>query len=382
MTDAATTTVGDVLRLLDGLFPPATAESWDAVGLVTGDPERPCARVHLAVDPVQAVVDEAVAAGADLIVTHHPLLLRGVHGIAETTAKGRLLATLVRAGTALHTAHTNADVADPGVSDALAARFGLLDTRPLQPLPAPALDTLATFVPVADTARVLAALADAGAGRIGDYDRCGWWTAGTGTFRPGPGAQPVIGAVGVVEQVPEDRLQVVLPRGRRSAVLAALRASHPYEEPAFDLVEHVPLPGRTGLGRVGALPTPMTLAELVSLAARVLPATASGIRAAGDPGRLVSTLAVSGGAGDSLLGAATSSGAQAFLTADLRHHPAREHLDDGGPALLDAAHWATEQPWLEQLAGQVAAALPDTVVTVSALVTDPWSLHAPSPERS
>ncbi|WP_196255910.1 Nif3-like dinuclear metal center hexameric protein [Micromonospora sp. WMMC415] len=263
---------------LERRYPPAWAEEWDRVGLVLGEPCGPVRRVLCVVDVVPETVAEAVDAGVDMIVAHHPLLLRGVSSVASTTYKGRIIHRLIKADIALYVAHTNADVAEPGVSDALAARFGLTGLRPLH--------------------------------------------------RPAPGS-PAHGD------------------------------------------------GR-GIGRIGELPEPMTLAELTRHAAAVLPATAWGVRAAGDPGRIVRTLAVSGGSGDSFLGDATAAGVDAFLTADLRHHPAGEHLATGGPALLDAAHWATERPWLDDL----AALLRETTgveTLVSDLDTDPWTVHAAPP---
>lgn len=271
-------TVADVVAALDRRYPPAWAEEWDRVGLVLGEPAAGVRRVACVVDVVPETVAEALAAGADMIVAHHPLLLRGVSSVAATTYKGRIVHQLIKADVALYVAHTNADVAAPGVSDALAARFGLTGLRPLH--------------------------------------------------RPRPGS-------------PADG------------------------------------PGR-GIGRIGELPTPMTLAELTRRAAAVLPVTAWGVRAAGDPGRRVRTLAVSGGSGDSFLAEATAAGVDAFLTADLRHHPAGEHLAAGGPALLDAAHWATERPWLDDLAAQLRDELGVETV-VSDLDTDPWTVHAAAP---
>jgi len=370
---AVTVRLSDVVAALEDLYPPAWAESWDAVGLVCGDPAAPVRRVLLAVDPVEAVVREAVDGGFDLLLTHHPLYLRGTTSVAATTPKGRVVHALLRAGCALHVAHTNADVADPGVSDALAERFSLRDLRPLQPRPDDR-DKLVVHVPEEAADRVLDAVTAAGAGRIGAYERCAWTTTGTGTFRPLPGAQPTTGEVGRVEQVPERRLEVVLPRALRRTVLQAMRAVHPYEEPAYDLLELVAEPGPTGLGRVGELPAPATLRELTRTAARVLPATAWGVRAAGDPERVVTTLAVCGGSGDSLLREAGRA-ADAYLTADLRHHPASEAPE--GLALLDAAHWATEHPWLADAARRLSAAT--TVETVvSDTVTDPWTQAARS----
>ncbi len=271
-------TVADVVAELERRYPPAWAEEWDRVGLVLGEPWAPVRRVLCVVDVVPETVAEALAAGVDMIVAHHPLLLRGVSSVAPTTYKGRIVHQLIKADIALYVAHTNADVAAPGVSDALAARLGLTDLRPLQP------------------------------------------------SRPGT---PAAGS------------------------------------------------GR-GIGRIGRLPEPMNLGELARHAAAVLPATTVGVRAAGDPNRTVRTLAVCGGAGDSFLADATAAGVDAYLTADLRHHPAGEHLATGGPALLDATHWATERPWLDDLAAALRAA-PGVETLVSDLDTDPWSVHATSP---
>lgn len=163
--------LAEIVAVLDRLYPPETAESWDAVGLVCGDPDAEVQRVLFAVDPVGAVVDEALAWGADLVVTHHPLFLRPVHGVPATTYKGRLVHRLIRGGAGLLTAHTNADAARGGVNDALAAALGLTDTRPLVPHESAPLDKLVVFVPEADAERLLDAVAAAGAGGIGDYDR-------------------------------------------------------------------------------------------------------------------------------------------------------------------------------------------------------------------
>ncbi|MGQ0481329.1 MAG: Nif3-like dinuclear metal center hexameric protein [Pseudonocardia sp.] len=383
-----TVRLADVVAVLEAAYPPALAESWDAVGLVCGDPDEPVSRVLVAVDPVPETVEEAVQAGAQLLVTHHPLLLRGVHGVPADHPKGRLVHRLVRAGVGLFTAHTNADSADPGVSDALADALGVTVTGPLQPRGAEQLDKIVTFVPTGEpAARVLDALAAAGAGRIGDYSHCCWSTEGIGQFLPQEGAQPAIGRVGELERVAETRLELVLPRGRRRAVVQALRAAHPYEEPAFDLLELAEIPGRAGLGRIGELPAPETLTEFTRRAAAALPATAWGVRAAGDPERRIVRVAVCGGAGDSALGTAAAAGVDAYLTADLRHHPAGEHLLAGTvpgrptPALVDVAHWASEHPWCAQAASVISTALGGTVdVSVSWRRTDPWSVAAASPK--
>lgn len=374
--------LADVLDVLDGWFDPRTAESWDAVGLVCGDPDESVTRVLLAVDPVPATVDEAVSRGAGLLVTHHPLLLTAVHRVPASDPKGALVHRMIRAEIAHFVAHTNADVAAPGVSDALAALLAVRDVQPVVPQDQAPLDKLVVFVPADRADALIDALAAAGAGRIGDYDRCAWTVNGSGTFRPQPGATPAIGSVGAIEVVPEARVEMVVPAHRRTEVLAAMRAAHPYEEVAFDLLAQAPLPSRRGSGRIGVLDRPMTLREFTAAAAAALPATAWGVRAAGDPDRTIRTVAVGGGAGGYLAEPARAAGADVLLTADLKHHSAIEAVTERGTAgiaLVDAAHWATEAPWLDDVAARLAAEFGTSLeVQVSRQVTDPWTLHVPS----
>ena len=286
--------LADVVALLDALYDPGTAEEWDAVGLVTGDLDQPVRRVLFAVDPVDEVIAEAAAWGADLLVTHHPLLLRGVHTVATDRPKGRSVTALVRAGIALHVVHTNADVARPGVSDALAGLLGIVDTRPLRPITDAALDKVIVFVPRDAVDAVVDAMASAGAGRLGDYERAAFATEGVGTFRPLPGANPALGRVGDIEQVPETRVEMVAPPSRVAAVVAALRAAHPYEEPALDVLPTRRVHGERGLGRVGHLVAPETLRAFGERVAAALPHTTSGVRMAGDLDATVRTVAVCG----------------------------------------------------------------------------------------
>jgi len=378
------TTLGQVVAALEAVYPPKTAESWDAVGLVCGDPADPVTRVLCVVDPTEEVVDEAIEVGAQLIVAHHPLLLRGVTGVPADDPKGHLVHRLIRAGVGLFSAHTNADAADPGVSDALAALLGLTVTGPLSPNPAPPLDVLTTFVPHADAADVLAALHAAGAGQIGDYRDAAFTVAGTGQFRPVDGANPTIGAVGDLEHVDETRVEVVLERRLRTQVVTALRAAHPYEEVALNLHEMADLPSTTGIGRIGELPAPETLRAFTQRVADALPDTVWGVRAAGDPDRMIHRVAVCGGSGDSYLNAATAARVDAYVTSDLRHHPASEHLAQGphAPALVDVAHFASEWPWCEQAAEVVRARFDGTVeALVSTRRTDPWTVGATSRTR-
>lgn len=266
-------TVRDVVAALETAYPPELAEEWDAVGLVCGDPADAVERVLVCVDAVDATVEEALQLGAQLLVAHHPLLLRGVHGVGADSLKGRTVHRLIRSGVALYGAHTNADAANPGVSDALATAIGLTELRPLNPRP-------------------------------DNPDR--------------------------------------------------------------------------GIRRIGELPEPEPLSAFVDRVAKALPATAPGVLGAGDPERPVRRVAVSGGAGDGYLTVATAAGVDAYVTADLRHHPASEHLEGvGAPALVGVTHWASEWPWCEQAADVIRAAFGSNVeVHVSQRSTDPWTLRA------
>lgn len=366
----------DVLDLIHEWYPPATAEAWDAVGLVAGDPVAEVRKVMFAVDPTPTVAREAVEWGADLLVVHHPLLLSPVHGVAATTPKGRTLTTLMASGCALLTAHTNADQAVGGVSDAMAAALGLADVTPLVPAADPPLDKLTFYVPSGDADQLRASLARTGAGQIGAYEHGSFSTPGEGRFRPVVGAEPTIGEVGRLEVVDEVRIEAVLPRHQRAAVIAALLAVHPYEEAAYDVVELADAGGgRTGMGRIGSIdPTP--LRDFAVCVASALPATAHGVRVAGDPDRVVRRVALCGGAGDSLLDIVRGTDADVYVTSDLRHHRAAEFVEHDGPALVDVAHWAAEWTWLPVVSARLAEALGDMVETrVSAVNTDPWQFR-------
>lgn len=405
-------TVAGVVAVIERAYPPPLAESWDACGLVCGDPDAPVRRVLVALDCTDSVVDAAAADGADLLLVHHPLLMRGVTGVPADHPKGRIVHRLIREGIALYSAHTSADSARPGVNDRLAELLGVTPGAPLRPAPAsataaaralqgrssspdaPVLDKWGFTVPVAAVESVKAAVFAAGGGTTGgDYTECAFQSPVTGQFRPGDQASPHIGSRGALEKVDELRVEFLAPRPRRGAVLDALVSAHPYEEPAFDITELV-VAGQDegnnsddrpetafGIGRVGDLDTPMTLREFTRRVADRLPATQWGVRAAGDPDTMVHRVAVSSGAGDSFLETVAQLDVDCFVTSDLRHHPVDEHLRAGGCAVIDTAHWASEFPWCAQAAEIIAAEEPRVSAGVVGIRTDPWTVHMQSDRR-
>lgn len=382
-TTARPATVGSIRAVLDRAYPPRLAEPWDRVGLICGDPAAEVGRVAFALDCTLEVARRAVEIGADMLVVHHPFLLRGVNSVAADTPKGEVLHLLITNGVALFAAHTNADAARPGVNDRLAELVGITPGRPIEPAEPAVADHWGVHVPTDPPGaleKVSEALFAAGAGEIGNYSHCSFTLEGTGQFRPEEGADPAEGEVGETSRGREHRLEFVAPARLRGRLVAALRAAHPFEEPAFDIAPMPPealevdLSQAEGIGRVGELPEPMRFADFVQQVADRLPETAWGVRAAGDPELLVKTVAVSSGAGDGFLDKVRALGVDAYITSDLRHHPVDEHLRAGGPAVIDTAHWASEFPWTSQAADVVAAEGVDTEIID--IRTDPWALSA------
>lgn len=347
--------VQDLLGLVHGLFPPELAEEWDNVGLQVGDPTATVARVLVALDPSAAAVAAAAAQGAQLLITHHPLLFKPLRRLTPDDPVGRVVWQAVRNGVAIIAAHTNLDVASDGLNRWLANRLGVEGCQPLQPA-AGHLFKLVVFVPVDHGEAVADALFAAGAGQVGAYDHCSFRTLGTGTFRPGAGTTPFIGTVGQREVVEEVRLETVVPQRRLSRVLERMLKAHPYEEVAYDLLPLAnQLPG-AGLGRIGRLAEPLALAALAERIKGALGCQT--VRLVGHPEQVVGKVAVCGGSGAGLIQEARRRGAEVLVTGDIKYHEARQ-AEALGLALIDAGHFATEQLAAAELAarlGEEAAA--------------------------
>jgi dinuclear metal center YbgI/SA1388 family protein len=368
-------TVGDWLTLVHDRYPPAEAASWDHVGLQVGDPEWPVARVLVTLDVTGDVIAEAAEVPGTLVLAHHPLLFRPLASLTPATASGRTALHAATARVPVVAAHTNLDVArdGAGTSDPVAEALGLTGCRPLTTeLRDHDRLKLVVFVPATHADAVLDALADAGAGTSGDYERCAFRVAGEGTFRPLPGAQPFSGDVGEIAVEDEFRLELEVPRRRVGGVVRALLDAHPYEEVAYDLLPLVT--GATvGFGVIGTLPSPTRLAEVAAAVRERLPAPH--LRFAGDPDRVVRTVATVGGAGDGLIGAALAAGADVYVTGDLRHHVTLDALEQG-LALIDAGHHATEvaalPAWIARLTAHATERGLAAPVVASATPTVPW----------
>lgn len=340
MKRTTTARIQDLIGLVHHLYPPGLAEEWDNVGLQLGDPAAPVSRVLVALDPSPTAFAAARERDAQLLICHHPLIFRPLKCIVSYDETGRLIQQACRDNLAVMCAHTNLDRAADGLNDWLAARLGVVDSRPLAGDDARRLYKLVVYVPCGYEDRVAEALFAAGAGKIGGYDRCSFQGAGSGTFRPGDTTTPFIGHSGTTERVREIRLETVVPTAALAKVLERMLKAHPYEEVAYDLL---PLANRlphVGLGRIGRLPTPRSLGDFAGQIKELLGVPA--LRLCGDLNATVAKVAVCGGSGASLLAEAARQGADVLVTGDVKYHEAQSALSRN-VAVIDAGHFATER---------------------------------------
>ena len=364
-------TIADILADLDAWAPPGQKADFDRVGLQVGDASARATRVLVALDLTPAVVDEAAEKGAELIVTHHPLLFTPVDRVTADHPVGGLVWRLARAGVAFAAIHTNLDAAWGGVSFALAEQLGVRSLEILSPLDG-VMRTVVAFVPEADADAVRQAMAAAGAGIVGRYDGCSFSVSGTGRFVPRAGATPAAGEIEAETSVPEVRIEATVPSWQVRAVRRAIHAAHPYETPVVEVYPSETAATRHGYGAIGRLPAAEPLAAFL---ARVRVALGAGaLRYVGDDRQTVERVAVCGGAGLSFLPAALRAGADAYVTADVTYHRWFEALDgDGAPrlALVDAGHYETEAITERLIADHLRASFPDLRVDTTQHRTSP-----------
>ncbi len=337
-------TVHDLAQLLEAAAPLAYQESYDNAGLQCGDPRAEITGVLLTLDCTPAVVAEAVRRGCNVVVAHHPVIFRPLQRLTGANEVEQTIMAALKNDVAIYAAHTNLDHVRGGVNDKLAEKLGLTKTRILAPQSG-RLARLVTYVPnrpedqTADVAgRVLGALYAAGAGQVGRYSECSFRTDGLGTFTPGAGTQPAIGAENRPEAVPETRLEVLLPLHRQAAVLGALRRAHPYEEVAYELIKLENAHQDVGAGLVGELPQALAPAAFRARLKERLRVPVVRFTAFEKD---IKTVALCGGAGAFLIAQARAAGADAYVTGDVKYH---EFFGAGGRLMLcDVGHFESEQ---------------------------------------
>lgn len=335
-----------VIDAMEKLAPKYLAENWDNVGLLLGNPAQPVSKILIALDLTLEIAKQAVDQDVDLIITHHPVIFKGIQRIRTDLPQGKLLSLLMKADIAVYSAHTNLDIAESGVNDVLSDLLSLENTEPLTVTSAEKLCKLVVFVPQSYIEEVRDALAKAGAGKIGEYSHCTFFTTGTGTFFPATGTTPFVGEVGKLQQVEEVRLEMIFAEAILRRVVKALLKAHPYEEVAYDIYPLQNQGKMFGLGRIGELSSSQSLQDFAMWVKVQL--NVPSLRIVGNPNMVISKVAVCGGSGAGLIGKAAFSGADVMVTGDVKYHEAQDALATG-IAVIDAGHFATEYPLVKYL---------------------------------
>ncbi|WP_172194121.1 Nif3-like dinuclear metal center hexameric protein [Saccharibacillus qingshengii] len=324
-----------VIQLMEKFAPKALAVENDKIGLQLGTLNKEITKVLVALDVTDEVVDEAIAIGANLIVAHHAIIFRPLAHLRTDTPMGALYEKLIKHDIAVYISHTNLDVAEGGMNDWMASLVGIVEPKPLEELQNEKLYKLVVYVPKSHHQSVLDAILAAGAGTIGEYSHCSFNTEGTGTFLPGQQTDPYLGSPGKLERAEEIRIETVLGESRRSKVIQVMLKAHPYEEVAYDLYALEQKGKSFGLGRIGRLAQPKTLAELTEIVKQGFDVPAA--RVVGDPGRLVKKAAVLGGSGSRYIHHAIRQGADVLITGDIDYHTAHD-ARMAGLSIIDPGH--------------------------------------------
>ncbi len=351
--------VADIVGIINKIAPTSLAEAWDNPGLQIGDPAAQVTRVMIALDPTPDVIDSALAASCQLLVTHHPFIFKPLKSISTATPHGATIHKAMKGGLSILSLHTNYDIVRDGLNDLLAEKVGLVNCVPLKVTTKSELVKLVVFVPVGQLEHLRSELFPFAAG-MGKYRDCSFTAGGTGTFTPLEGAEPYTGTVGAMSRVNEERLEMLIERIQLPRAVKALLAAHPYEEPAFDLYPLLNEGEKQGLGRIGRLPEPLTLEEYVGRLRSAL--SAPSLRYVGDPAAKISKVALCSGSGSTLLRDAARSGADVLVTGDVKYHEARD-AEDMGLAVIDAGHFSTEIIMVSEITGRLGRELAEAGYT-------------------
>jgi dinuclear metal center YbgI/SA1388 family protein len=368
-----------IVNLLEQIAPPSGAEDWDNVGLLVGDRGASVKKVMLCIDLTGEVLAEAVAEKVQMIMAYHPVIFKTISRLTSDT--NEIVYEAARRGISIYSMHTALDVAPGGTNDVLADAIGLQDRKPLEPSNGPDECKVVVFAQAEEVADIARSAFAAGAGVVENYTECAFFGYGIGSYAGGDDSNPTIGQPGQPEAVEEVRLELICPSHRVSNVCDAIRAAHSYETPAIDVY---PLRGDVsgcGMGRVGALARPVTVATLISrvkkatgikhvlLAARPRPKASKG----NGKGALVSVAACGAGACGPLWRKALSAGAGFYLTGEMRHHDALA-ATNAGLTVVCVGHSNSERITMTALAKRIAASMPKLKVIVSKLDRDPFEI--------
>tara|TARA_Y100001933_G_scaffold139723_1_gene138596 strand:+ start:32557 stop:33675 length:1119 start_codon:yes stop_codon:yes gene_type:complete len=340
-----------ITGILNKIAPVHLAESWDNVGLLVGNRSANVRKALMCIDLTEAVLEEAISVKAGLILAYHPPVFKALKTVTDADTKSRIVLRAIEKKIAIYSPHTALDAASGGVNDWLCEPFGNGSTRPIEPSSGPVRKQfkLITFVPHVNLDQVRIAMAQAGAGQIGNYEQCSFITGGTGTFKGNRKSKPAVGKAQKLEHVPEARLEMVTPASVLPAVINALRDAHPYEEPAYDIIalHNLPTESSQGMGRILTVEKSLTLNTCISRLKKHLGVRTLDIaKAVGKASHSIRKIGICAGAGGSLLESAGD--IDLFITGEMRHHDVLAAVDRGISVLL-AGHTQTERPFLPRL---------------------------------
>ncbi|KDR95147.1 dinuclear metal center protein, YbgI/SA1388 family [Peptoclostridium litorale DSM 5388] len=334
----------ELVKIIESKYSPNLAYEWDNVGLLVGDYGSGVKRVLLALDADESVIEEAVERGVDIIITHHPFLFKGMKKINSSSYRGRAVIRLIKEDISLYSMHTNFDIARDGLNDGLCRKMGLKNIEDLSIIQAEKLVKIAIYAPKTHEDAVRRALAEGGAGHIGNYDSCSFSTDGVGRFRPLEGSNPHVGRKDMVCDIEEVKIESVLPKEKLNSALEHVFSVHPYEEVAYDMYELLNEGDSIGIGRIGETEREVGLEEFAEGLKRGLDIEL--LKIAGDPKMNVKRVAVVSGSGSEFMGESVKKGAQVIVTGDVKYHQAQEALEKG-IAVVDVGHYGSEKIFAE-----------------------------------
>ncbi|MBT8484223.1 MAG: Nif3-like dinuclear metal center hexameric protein [Phycisphaerales bacterium] len=366
--------VTDVLAALESIAPLRYAAEWDNVGLLIGSPKWPATHLLLTIDLTERVLEEAIEHEVDMIVAYHPPIFRPIAAVTDASPTQRIALEAAAHRIAVYSPHTALDAAPGGVNDWLTRGVGDGDVRALEAqseLPESENHKVVTFCPADAVDELRKALAAVGAGQIGAYQLCSFEMEGTGTFLGGVGSNPTIGRRGVLERVPETRLEMVCPGPALGLVVLTLREFHPYEEPPIEIHRLEPRPERhIGMGRRVVLDRPCGLDQLVERLKHHLDVPQLRVAIGRDAPEQYQTIGLCAGAGGSLAPTAVTERCELYLTGEMRHHDVLA-AQAAGCTIILAGHTNTERGYLPHLAERVSAETDGVRLTISRRDADP-----------
>lgn len=358
--------VKTIANYLDSQAPKAYAESYDNVGLLVGNPNQEIHTAILCLDVTEAVIAEAVSKGAGLVIAHHPIIFTGLKRITGANYVERTVLKAIQNNVAIYVAHTNIDSAFGGVSFKMAQKLGLKNVQVLDKQQG-TLRKLVSFVPHNKAEDLQQALFEAGAGSVGDYDMCSYNLEGKGSFRASEHSNPQVGEKGVLHFEPETRIETVFEAHQQNKIVAALYKAHPYEEPAFDIYKLENTFDRQGSGVIGELETQTDEKAFLQILSTQF--KANGIRYSPLRNKKIQKVALCGGAGSFLINNAIASGADVFVTGDVKYH---DFFDADGKVLIaDIGHFESEQFTTEIFYEILSKKFPTFALSFSEINTNP-----------